>query len=187
MSRLLEMIEACHQAKVVLPERRSMTEVIDYLVEKYDAFEIDDPIRKARMKFHALPPEVLREKGIQMYDVIEDFQILHQFSNEYYGINNKIFELPRNKKTRELYEHATGTILMLFDLKNDTMECVNGLLLIDELTIYRGISQADADQENREFREYCSSLRELGVLDDFVREPFETQAQRTITFLQRVD
>lgn len=187
MSRLFEMISACHRAAAILPRRRSLDEVIHYLVETYDAFEIEDPIRKARMKFHALPPEVLIEKDIQMYDVIEDFQILHQFSNEYYGINNKIFELPRTKNTRELYEHATGTILVLFDLKNNTFECVNGLLLSDELTVYRGIEQADADQENRVFREYCSSLRELGVLDEYVSEPFETQAQRTIKFLRSTD
>lgn len=187
MSRLFEMIEACHQAAVILPERRSMREIMEYLVETYDAFEIDDPIRKARMKFHALPPEVLEEKGIQMYDVIEDFQILHQFSNEYYNIDLKIFELPRNRHTRELYDHATGTILVLFDLTNETMECINGLFLIDELTVFRGIEQKDADQENRVFREYCSSLRELGVLDDYVAQPFETQAQRTIDFLTKSD
>lgn len=185
MSRFLDMIEACYQAAVILPKRRSMEEIIDYLVETYDAFEIDDPIRKARMKFHALPPEVLAEKGIQMYDVIEDFQILHQFSNEYYGIQLKIFELPRNKNTRELYEYATGTILVLFDLKNESFEVINGLFLIDELTVYRGVEQSDADQTNLIFREYCSSLRELGVLDDFSSEPFDTQAQRTIDFLTR--
>lgn len=184
MSRFLEMIEACHQAAVILPERRTMEQLITYLVETYDAFEIDDPIRKARMKFHALPPEVLAEKGIQMYDVIEDFRILHQFSNDYYGIDLKIFELPRNKKTRQHYEHATGTILALFDLKNETFECINGLFLSHELTVYRGIEAGDAELENRLFREYCSSLRELGVLDDFVGEPFETQAQRTIDFLR---
>lgn len=183
MSRLLEMIEACHQAAVVLPERKSIGDLIDYLVETYDAFEIDDPIRKARMKFHALPPEVLAAKNIQMYDVIDDFQILHQFSNEFYGINNQIYELPRNKKNRKLYDHATGTILVLFDVKNETFECINGLFLVDELTVLRGITASDKAQENRTFREYCSSLRELGVLDDFVREPFDTQAQRTIDFL----
>lgn len=184
MNRIHEMIDACHQAAVILPNKRTMPELIDYLVEKYDAFEIDDPIRKARMKFHALPPEVLAEKNIQMYDVIEDFQILHQFSNEYYGIDLKIFELPRNKKTRELYDYATGTILVLFDLKNEEFECVNGLFLVDELTVYRGIDQSDAQLENRSFLEYCYSLRELGVLDDFVSQPFETQAQRTIDFLE---
>ncbi|HHT20198.1 MAG TPA: hypothetical protein GXZ74_02005 [Tissierellia bacterium] len=187
MSRLFEMIEACHQAAVILPARRSTREVIDYLVETYDAFEIDDPIRKARIKFHALPPEVLAEKGIRMYDVIEDFQILHQFSNDYYNIDLKIFELPRNRHTRELYDHATGTILVLFDLTNETIECINGLFLIDELIVYRGIEQRDADEENKVFREYCSSLRELGVLDDYVAVPFETQAQRTIEFLKQTD
>lgn len=183
MSRFVEMLEACHQAAVLLEQKRSMQAVIDYLVDHYDAFEIDDPIRKARMKYHALPPELLEEKGIQMYHVIEDFRILHQFSNEYFGIDNRIFELPRNKKTQQLYEYATGTILVLLDLKNQTIECINGLFLMDELIVFRGIDAHDQQSQNRTFRQYCSSLRELGVLDDYVDEPFETQAQRTMDFI----
>lgn len=184
MSRIEEMILACHQAVKVSPMRKTAEEVMIYLVETYDAFEIEDPIRKARMKYYALPEELLQRMNIQMYDVIEDFQILNQFSNDDFNINLKIFELPRNKKTRELYEHATGTILVLFDFVNQTIECINGLLLGEELTIYQGVSQADVDQESKPFLAYCHALKEMGILDDYVNEPFETQANRTIEWLR---
>lgn len=180
MSQILSRIQACHQVIQVVEQRKSLEELMGYLIEKYDAHEV------LVQADNYLVLESLQAQSDEIFDFTDiaakreliarvDADFLQDF---------KVFEIPRNLKSRDLYEEASGTIYVTFDLQRDVFSVRNAMGFLYELILYRGIEEQDVKRENQLFHYYCTALAESGALDEYLHEDSESQTDRTRKWLK---
>lgn len=180
MSQILSRIQACHKVIEVVEQRKSLEELMAFLIDKYDAHEVLVPAD------NFLVLESLQSQSGQAFDFTDigaKLELVRRVEADFLQ-DFKMFEIPRNLKSRDLYEEASGTIYVTFDLKRDVFSVKNGLGFLHELILYRGIEEQDVRHENQLFHYYCVALSESGALDEYLHEEAQSQTLRTRKWLK---
>lgn len=182
-------VEKC--AKIVKPCARSFKETEEYFLQSCDIrpvcpndrrlknFLLNMVLNNFTNKLSIQPTHISLDMSDEEIEKWQNDQkaIRNEVMNstpEHFGLNIRGYYLPRTERNRAYYEQAQKynqtdpSIIFFFEETTESFQCYSagGRSLMEQLTVFRGVSEEDIKNRSLRFLSYISTLRDMGELPD---------------------